>query len=61
MYGSPVIVNFAQDLISIELLPALTSTGPGSMTNSPENLVYPSRVTGILNLIFFEPFGSRVT
>jgi hypothetical protein len=32
----PVMVNLALDLISLELLPALTSTGPGSMTTSPE-------------------------
>jgi hypothetical protein len=31
----PVTVNFALDLMSLELLPALTSTGPDSMTNSP--------------------------
>jgi hypothetical protein len=31
--GCPVTVNVALDRISLELLPALTSTGPGSMTN----------------------------
>jgi hypothetical protein len=34
---SPVMPNFAVDLMSLELLPALTSTGPGSMTKSPES------------------------
>jgi hypothetical protein len=33
---SPVTVNVAVERMSMELLPALNSTGPGSMTNSPE-------------------------
>jgi hypothetical protein len=32
----PVTVNLALDRMSFELLPTLTSTGPGSMTKSPE-------------------------
>jgi hypothetical protein len=32
----PVIVNFAVERMSFELLPAPTSTGPGSMTKFPE-------------------------
>ena len=35
----PVTVNLAADRMSLELLPALTSTGPGSMTKSPETSV----------------------
>jgi hypothetical protein len=35
----PVTVNVALDRMSLELLPALTSTGPGSMTKSPESPV----------------------
>lgn len=31
----PVTVSVALDRMSLELLPAVTSTGPGSMTNSP--------------------------
>ena len=45
----PVTVNFAVDRMSLEVLPALTSTGPGSMTSSPESPVYapvPSIVDG---------------
>ena len=35
----PVTVNVALERMSLELLPALTSTGPGSMTNSPDSPV----------------------
>src|SRR4029453_3688652 len=35
----PVTVNVALDRMSLELLPTLTSTGPGSITRSPETPV----------------------
>jgi Flp pilus assembly protein TadB len=35
----PLTVKVAVDLMSLELLPVLTSTGPGSMTRSPERPV----------------------
>jgi hypothetical protein len=34
----PVTVNLALDRMSLELLPALTSTGPGSMMNQAEEV-----------------------
>ena len=42
----PVTVSVAVDRISVELLPALSSIGPGSITSSPENPVYASTLKG---------------
>jgi hypothetical protein len=42
----PVTVKVALDRMSLELLPALTSTGPGSRSRSPESPVYASTLIG---------------
>jgi Fibronectin type III-like domain len=39
--ASPVVANVALERISLGLLPALTSTGPGSITTPPESPVGP--------------------
>ena len=41
-----VTVTLAPDRMSLELMPALTSTGPGSITKSPEIPVEASRLMG---------------
>jgi hypothetical protein len=55
----PVTFSVAVDLISLELLPTFTSTGPGSITKSPDSPVYPSTLIGTANLTVFDSPGSR--
>jgi hypothetical protein len=55
----PVTVSLELDRMSLELLPALTSTGPGSMTTSPERRVYASRLMGTVNVTVFDLPASR--
>ena len=52
-------VSVAVDGISLELLPALSSIGPGSITSSPEGPVYASTLKGTVNVTVFDLPGSK--